>query len=347
MSINYIVYFGFNSFNEHKRGVENVIEFQSRALNFDGIYYVHWGSNTRVYKNGSFNCISIKNCWYWPLILNVVLFRISQRTKLFIHSHNPLFSFCSIFKTNIFTVHDGLYYMRKSKKKPIFLSYIIEKLLYYRCSIVHFISNFAKEKSLYGNSKNYIIIPNTSHFEDFVLKNKFSQRMQQKKSILIVRSIEDRARIDLLIDVAEKVINKNFQFTVAGKGPLLSYYQRQIETKGLTNIELLGYVNDADLLNLYSNCDIVLMTAQYGEGFGLPIIEGYLFNKPVIASNKCSIPEIIFSSCYLFDNTVDSIIEKINFGLKNTNNNFNFYYETKFSNKIVLDRMCKLYKTLS
>jgi glycosyltransferase involved in cell wall biosynthesis len=48
----------------------------------------------------------------------------------------------------------------------------------------------------------------------------------------------------------------------------------------LNNITLLGYVSDIDVIKYYKECDLVLVSSEYGEGFGLPI-EGYLFNKPV------------------------------------------------------------------
>ena len=106
-----ILYMGFNNFSGHKRGVENVIDFQSKAYDFDRMYYLHWGSETTAYKNNKFVCISIKHCWYWPVILNIILIRLRNDTEFIIHSHNPLFSFFAVIKTDIFTVHDGLYYL--------------------------------------------------------------------------------------------------------------------------------------------------------------------------------------------------------------------------------------------
>jgi glycosyltransferase involved in cell wall biosynthesis len=88
------------------------------------------------------------------------------------------------------------------------------------------------------------------------------------------------------------------------------------------------------------------MIAEYGEGFGLPIIEGYLFNKPVIASNKCAIPEVIISKAYLFENTVNDIIQSINFAFSIQHENFRTYYDKKFSNSIVLEQFRKLYTNI-
>jgi glycosyltransferase involved in cell wall biosynthesis len=344
-----IVYFGYNAFNQYKRGVENVIDFQSKSKDFDLIYYIHWGEISTAYKNNRFACISIKNCWYWPVLLNIILFRLCRKNKVILHSHNALFSFFSLKKTNILTVHDGLYYLNKSKHtkgNPLF--YLIEKCVYYRCSLVHFISDYAKAQSLFGKQNNFIIIPNTSHFEPLVssVGDVLQGSKSINKNILIVRSIEERARFDLLIQVVEQTQNNKFQFMVAGKGPLLEYYQEIINKNNMENIEMPGYLADKELLQLYSNCDLVLMIAEYGEGFGLPIIEGYLFNKPVIASNKCAIPEVIISKAYLFENTVNDIIQSINFAFSIQHENFRTYYDKKFSNSIVLEQFRKLYTNI-
>jgi glycosyltransferase involved in cell wall biosynthesis len=340
-----IVYFGYNDLRQHKRGVENVIDFQSKAIDFERVYYIHWGTDTLLYRSKQFICVSIKKCWYWPLILNMILFRIKRKHKFIIHSHNPLFSFVSYLNSDILSVHDALYYLDKSKHTKGNLSfYMIEKLVYYRCSQVHFISNYTKEQSLFGKRENFTIIHNTSHFEPLVTFLVLPQvSISNTKNILIVRSIEERARFDLLLQVAERLEVHDYKFIVAGKGPLLEHYQKEIQTRKLRNIEMLGYINDEQLLHLYSKCDIMLMIAEYGEGFGLPIIEGYLFNKPVIASNKCAIPEVIISKAYLFENTINDIIQSINFAFSIQHENFRTYYDNKFSNSIVLEQFKELY----
>nr|WP_246392417.1 glycosyltransferase [Microbacter margulisiae] len=162
--------------------------------------------------------------------------------------------------------------------------------------------------------------------------------------ILIVRSIEERAGIDLLIKLAEFSQVDGRTFVVAGKGPLLEYYQEQITQKGLQNIRMLGYVDDQLLLALYAQCALVMVTATYGEGFGMPIIEGYLFNKPVIASNCCAIPEIIISNDFLFDNRVEAMDCAIRFALTNRDNyDFRGYYEHRFSNELMMEAYKLLY----
>jgi glycosyltransferase involved in cell wall biosynthesis len=211
---------------------------------------------------------------------------------------------------------------------------------------VHFISNYTKQQTLFGNRKNSVIIPNTSHFEQYVHIDDLNRNKLNYRSILIVRSIEERARFDLLLQVAEHFNEKKYIFKVAGRGPLLEYFQREIQIRKLKNIEMLGYVADPELLQLYSDCDIVLMIAEYGEGFGLPIIEGYLFNKPVIASDVCATPEVIIDNTFLFKNEVDDIIKKIYFASNRQNINYRNFYFKKFGNQNIVFQFGKLYKTL-
>jgi glycosyltransferase involved in cell wall biosynthesis len=347
-----LVFLGYNNMFTHKRGVENVIHFQSQASPLELNYYLHWDNSTHVYRFENLVCIGIKKNLFWFISLNILLSRIKRKKKMFIHSHNPLMSIMSIYQSNLFTVHDALYYLTAGTKHRLNkVFWLLEKMLYWRTDFVHFISNYAKKMSLFSGDKNYVVLPNTSHFER-VIANVDYQKYPEKSfgsaviKVFTVRSIEERALINLIVDVAEKLIDKKVEFLIAGKGPLLDFYRKQIKEKKLANITLLGYVPDDDLMRYYRFCDLVLVPAAYGEGFGLPIIEGYLFNKPVIASAVCAIPEVILSDDFLFDNTVESLISKLYFADNKKEQDYLNYYNQRFSNKVVLSRMNELYKNL-
>jgi glycosyltransferase involved in cell wall biosynthesis len=350
-----VLYFGFNNMLKHKRGVENVIDFQAKASINSINYYIHWDDKTSVYRYKGFLCIGIKDDFLKFFVFNWFIMRIKKKEKsIFIHSHNTLMSIFGIFQTNLLTVHDALYYQNKvvgHKFKSVF--YLLEKILYRRVYFVHFISEFTKKNSLQPNSGNFIIIPNTSHLESYSLESmsKNDDKLMiefsaAKTKVFVVRSMEERSRIDLLIKVAEQLEESDFEILIAGKGPLYDFYIDQIESLNLKNIKLLGYGSDANLIAYYLTCDIVLMPAEYAEGFGLPIIEGYLFNKPVIASNRCAIPEVIISEGFLFDNTVESIIDKLEFAKQKPIVSYKEYYTTNFSNAHILSQFNDLYKSL-
>lgn len=350
-----VLYLGLNNMLKHKRGVENVIDFQSKASNSKINYYIHWDDNTSVYKYKGFLCIGIKANFFKYFVFNWFMTRIKKKEKtIFIHSHNSLMSMFGIFQTNLFTVHDALYYQNKVTKhkfKNIF--YLLELFLYTRVNFVHFISDYAKKMSLFSWKEEFIIIHNTSHLEDYRNPNTIKKEENLKPEftpstikIFTVRSMEERSRIDLIIELAKHLKYSDFEIFIAGKGPLYDVYSSQIETMNLKNIKLLGYISDVSLMKYYAACDIVLMPAEYAEGFGLPIIEGYLFNKPVIASNICAIPEVIISEAFLFDNTVESIIEKLQFAKLKLNGPYREFYNDTFSNATILNQFGALYKKL-
>lgn len=347
-----ILYFGNNNPFKHKRGVENVIEFQSEALENIKKYYIYVDneSTLKIFRWKKIICIGIPHNKYRFLKLNLLMryFRKKNKNNFIIHSHQPLMSFFYFGKIDLMTVHDGLYY--QSKKVGHRLSkvfYVIEKIVYKKTKMLHFISNFSKEMSLFKGN-NYVKIFNSTPFEKY-LNLKISKDFFRKwKSgigtikLFTVRSTEERARIDLLIELAEK--RKDIEIKVAGKGPLLDFYRNIIEEKKMDNIELLGFTSDEDVVGYYKTCDIVIVPAQYGEGFGLPIIEGYLFDKPVIGSNVCAIPEVIISKEFLFENNLNSIEKVINRVKTKEKMDYQKYYFDNFSYEKIIKKYNHLYK---
>ena len=348
------IYLGYNNFKEHKRGIENVIAFQSNTFERQHSIYISFGKTAQVYRWGNIACVSLEKNIFRFIILNYLIYKIWRKNKnIFIHSHNYLMSFFLFRKTDLFSVHDGLYYQAKClKRKFLVIFKFIEFSVYLRCKKVHFISIFSKYNSLFRGNTDYKIIPNTSHLESFsdntenVHSSSSEDILVPEEFVLSVRSIEERARIDLLIDVAEKYKENGgkLSFAVAGKGPLLEFYRNEIKKRGITNVYLLGFISDKTLVELYKKCRGVLIMAEYAEGFGLPIIESYLYGKPVIASNRCAIPEIVINHEYLFENEITAILEKMDYLLKNSTDDYSSYYFEKFGNSTVhsLYRKCYL-----
>ncbi len=65
-------------------------------------------------------------------------------------------------------------------------------------------------------------------------------------------------------------------------------------------IRFTGFVSDADLVTLYSACDLFVFPSHY-EGFGLPILEAMACGRAVACSNSSAIPEVADSAALLFD----------------------------------------------
>lgn len=83
----------------------------------------------------------------------------------------------------------------------------------------------------------------------------------------------------------------------------------------LKDIIVTGYVEDEELKALYAGCTAVLYVSLY-EGFGLPVLEGMSYARPVITSNVTSIPEIggdavIYCNPYAVDSIEEAIAQVV------------------------------------
>ena len=72
-------------------------------------------------------------------------------------------------------------------------------------------------------------------------------------------------------------------------------------TMGLKeSVYFLGYLPQEALTAVWLGCKCLVYPSFY-EGFGIPMLEAMAFNKPIIASNACSLPEVGGDAAMYFD----------------------------------------------
>ena len=87
------------------------------------------------------------------------------------------------------------------------------------------------------------------------------------------------------------------ELTVIGK---LDESQRAaIQDAGVRFSERTGISREA-MPRMYAEADIIAFASTY-EGFGLPIIEGQAIGRPVVTSNRCSMPEAAGDAACIVD----------------------------------------------
>ncbi len=348
-----VAYLGNNNPYKFKRGVENVIESQAACFDYGTKYYIFFDNKQSVFRWKDIICIGIKNNAWKYLVLNLIIGKLKKKTKLVIHSHGPVKTISLLYRTDLLTVHDAIYYQRKGNGQRFNkVFYLVERYAYLLSRRIQFISEYSIKQSLADRlSKKIDIIYNTSFLEDYILNDDKAALKDSGDdltyTLFAVRGIQKRTRIDLLIDFAEYVKDKSLkgksiEVIVAGKGPLLQHYSDEIRKRGLTNIHLLGFIPDNELIKYYKHCDAVIMPCEHAEGFGLPIIEGYMFGKPVYGSNKCAIPEIIYSKEYLFENSPESIYDTLE-RTHESKVDFRQFYNKKYSFASFRKQMAGLY----
>jgi len=123
------------------------------------------------------------------------------------------------------------------------------------------------------------------------------KRLKDKSIILTVAANDPRKGLDKLLSayrfVEHEIPNT---FLILHSKPT-GYYNltktaKELRIKGLWLTNLYGKLTPTKLNALYNTCNIYVQPS-YSEGFGLPILEAFKFNKPAIAVDAPPFNEII------------------------------------------------------
>jgi glycosyltransferase involved in cell wall biosynthesis len=100
-----------------------------------------------------------------------------------------------------------------------------------------------------------------------------------------------------------KKLRSSFELVIDVEEELQPQLRRQATQLGIRrDVRFVDYPDEKTLLNLYGNCTALVLPSLY-EGFGLPLLEAMSFSKPILASNRSSLPEVVGDAALLFDPT--------------------------------------------
>lgn len=206
----------------------------------------------------------------------------------------------------IVTIHDTNHYEDdlKGLKKLVF-GYLIYKLPYKNSKFITVVSNHTKNRlvKLFNfNPTKIKVIPNC-YPTNFCFSQKEANGSVFKILQIGTKKIKNLERLILAIK------GLNVELTIIGK------VNNKIST--LLKENDINWVNKFDLsqeeiYTEYKNTDLVTLISLC-EGFGLPIIEAQIIGRPVITSNRCSMPEVANNSAHIVD---PYNIEEIRLGIE-------------------------------
>ncbi|MCU0512510.1 MAG: glycosyltransferase family 4 protein [Anaerolineae bacterium] len=123
------------------------------------------------------------------------------------------------------------------------------------------------------------------------------QRVQQKyrlpdKYVLFLGTLQPRKNILRLVQAFERWQQAHEDGTALVLAGSPGWLYDPDWVRGVANIHLTGYVDDADKPALYAGALALLFPSLY-EGFGFPVLEAMHCGTPVIASSTSSLPELV------------------------------------------------------
>jgi alpha-1,3-rhamnosyl/mannosyltransferase len=126
-----------------------------------------------------------------------------------------------------------------------------------------------------------------------------------KDFILYVGTIEPRKNLATLVRAFDQILRQTSfrpQLVIAGgKGWMMDEFHQLIGKASLGDrIHFTGYVDDEDLVALYSSCSVFVYPSVY-EGFGLPPLEAMACGAPVIAGDIPVLRETLADNALLVD----------------------------------------------
>jgi glycosyltransferase involved in cell wall biosynthesis len=119
--------------------------------------------------------------------------------------------------------------------------------------------------------------------------------LKDKRYIFSLGRIVEEKGFDTIIEAAAivKEQKRDFSFVIAGKGPMLKNYQKQVLERGLNDhVLFIGYVTDDQRNALIHGCEIAVIPSLY-EPFGIVVLETMVLGKPTVVSNTGGMKGIV------------------------------------------------------
>lgn len=232
--------------------------------------------------------------------------KAAESVRLF---HAPHFNYP--LKTSsrlVVTIHDLIYLTqaeyRKDFARRLYIEYLLKKLPS-RVGAVLTVSGHSKKtllqhvKSL-NSDKIYVTWEASSKL--FVPRGSDDPNSGRPPFILFVGGQKRHKNLAQLIAAVQRLREKQdapYELLCAGKkDPANRELNRQIEESPFVHVR--ESVSDPELVRLYQEAEAVVLPSLE-EGFGLPAVEAMACARPLICSNRGSLPEIAADAALYFD----------------------------------------------
>ena len=279
-----------------------------------------------------------------------------------IHFHNPLVPFIKTNLPTIVTVHGSIVEHVDSMELidlKSFFSRIMGKTVSY--DVTKKIMNSSDEvltisKSVAEQIKKYYNFDNLEIIYNGVDTNRFYPNDSFKENYLLyVGRLGHGKGIFDLLDMFKLLNNESdVKLLIAGKGELNEKILSKIKNENICNVELLGHVEQDDLVKLYQNALIFVFPSHY-EGLPTAILEAMASGLPIVTTSVSGCKDLIddnYNGLLVPPNNHCKLYESILYLLNNPDfreylgENARLTAEKKYSWNILSEKVENKYKSL-
>jgi glycosyltransferase involved in cell wall biosynthesis len=153
--------------------------------------------------------------------------------------------------------------------------------------------------SLLNNEQKIAVVYNgvdTKRFNTDLNKSTLREKFglpEDKFISLTVRRLTFKNGIETFLNTAKASNSEKTLFLLGGTGPDKKRIEEYIKTNNITNVKMLGFIEDNDLALYYRLSDIFILPSIQGEGFPMVVLEAFASGIPVIATKSGGHVEII------------------------------------------------------
>lgn len=143
-----------------------------------------------------------------------------------------------------------------------------------------------KKKNQYIDEKRVYVKPNFSSFA-----YPFVPYEKRKNEIIYAGRLYPTKGIKILFKAWKSI--GNYNLVVFGTGPEEEWCKKYIKNNGISNIKMMGVVNNTELPPYIAGSKALILPTQWYEGFPMVLVESFACGTPVLGSKIGNVGSII------------------------------------------------------
>lgn len=175
-------------------------------------------------------------------------------------------------------------------KKRIYSS--IERVLSHRTSAIITVSDYERDlAAARGFSTDKLKVVYNGIADTPPILSRKLEWDRNKLNLLFIGRLDRQKGVDYLIETAAKLTGRPIHFHVVG-GRVQSPHEPKWEEGDYENVTFYGWTPRADVFSFIAECDALVMPSRW-EGMPITALEAMRQKKPIVGSNRSSLPELV------------------------------------------------------